>query len=113
MSSKKRNDNTFLVWDEMVAEASIPPLKMTLPDGETVIIEQPTGERSMEAEELARSGGGTSRDQLRVVLGDEAWEQMEPLILAGPANAAANLVVKVMKHFGISAGDVGEEVSPS
>ena len=113
MSSKKRNDDTFLVWDEMVAEATIEPLKMSLPDGSTVIIEQPSGARSMEAEELARSGEGTSRDQLRVVIGDEAWEQMEPLILAGPANAAANLIMKVMKHFGIGVGDVGEEVSPS
>ncbi len=113
MSSKKRNDDTFLVWDEMVADASIKPLKVSLPNGETVVIEQPTGERSMEAEDLARDGGGSSRDQLRVVLGEKAWEQMKPLILAGPANAAANLVREVMEHFGISAGDVGEEVSPS
>lgn len=111
MSSKKRNDDTFLVWDEFVEEAKIEPLKMSLPNGETAIIEQPTGARAMEAEELALSGHGTSRDQLRVVLGDEAWKQMEDYILKAPATASANLVVKVMKHFNI--GDMGEGPSPS
>lgn len=111
MSAKKRNDDTFLVWDEMVAEASIPPLKMQLPNGETAIIEQPTGEQSMKAEELGRSGTATSRDQLEAILGKAAWEQMESFILAAPANASANLIVKVMEHFKI--GEVGEGGSPS
>lgn len=110
MTAKKRNDDTFLVWDEMVAEAAIPPLKMQLPNGETAIIEQPSGERSMRAEELSRSPEATSRDQLEAILGTEAWEQMEPFILTGPANASANLVSKVMTHFKI--GEVGEGVSP-
>lgn len=110
MSNTKKRDETFLVWDELVAEASIEPLKMALPNGETVLIEQPSGERSMEAEELSRSGQGTSRDQLRVILGDEAWEKMESLILSSPANASRDLVIKVMQHFQL--GDVGEGDSP-
>lgn len=106
MSNTQTRKSKFATWDELVKEASKPPYQLPLPDGETLTINQPTGTQMFDAQEMAAgTKPGTARDQLRVIVGDDAYESLMPLVEVAPGDAVGLLVSRIMEHFGQPLGE--------
>lgn len=104
-NTRKPKVDTF---DALVAEVTKEPYKLSLPDGETLVVYQPTWKQVEKAQSV--EAGDTMKDQLVSLVGEEGWGQVEPFLADKPAEAVGALVRRIVEHFGY---DMGEGPSPT
>ena len=104
-NTRKPKIDTF---DSLVAEVKKDPYKLTLPDGEMLVVHQPTWKQVEKSQETY--AGGNMKDQLTALVGEEGWAQVEPFLADQPAEAVGVLVNRIVSHFGY---EMGEAPSPT
>ena len=102
-NTRKPKIDTF---DALVAEVKKEPYKLSLPDGETLVVHQPTWRQVEEAQ----SRPDTPKEHLISFLGEGGWETLEPFLADQPAETLLALVNRIVKHFGY---EMGEGPSPT
>lgn len=77
------------------------PVELDLPDGGTIIIPIPDGEKMMAIEEA-----GLTRKALKIAVGEEGWERLGPLVGSLPdPDSVREFVQELMRRLGVAADD--------